>query len=216
MILTPGEIALRHKLFLDVVDTDYYLRIYLALLHSFPDVTIQFKDSTKTYRVEDFNARGVDINGGDLVSAPNISAFFTDAQVTSLPVNLTYDLNYIDHNTLELRALENGLIQQVAYFMAGSDPNKILRLTWPDAFPFYGPVRLTQAWIPGANVRITVSPSNFPYLLLWKEIAGDMYLNTLLLNQNLFDAFHGTMDIQEKLMLALTVLAFSNTSVFPE
>jgi len=213
--LTPGESALRHKLFLDVVDTDYYLRVYLALLHSFPDVTIQFNDTVKTYQVEDFNARGVDVSGGDLVSAPNIKSFFTDAPVTSLPVNLTYTIGYIDHNALELRALETGLIQKVSYHSAGIDPNKILRFHWPRDFPFHGPLRLTQNWIPGASIQITVSPSNFPYRLLWKEIAGNMYLNKLLLDQNLFEAFNSTIDMQEKLMLALTVLASSNTSIFP-
>jgi hypothetical protein len=213
--LNSEAVNLRRKLFLDVTDTDYYLKIYLSLLYSFPDISRQLSDRITTYCIEDFNPRGVEISGGELCSAPNIAAFFTDTPPTSLPVNLTYEVNYITTTYAQLKALESGLVQKIYHNATGTDPRKLLRFDWPENFPFSGPIRLSQPWQENACVRITVAPSKFPFQLLWNSIASDRYLNRLLLNAGLIDEFIGTVDVQEKIALALAVLALDNQSVFP-
>lgn len=213
--LSDGAKTLRRKLFLHLTDTDYYLKIYLSLLYSFRDIARQLNDRVTTYRVEDFNPRGVEISGGELCSSPNLIAFFTDAPVTSLPVNLTYDVVYVSTTYAELRALESGLVQRIYHNAVGTDPAKILRFEWPESFPFSGPIRLSQPWIPGASVRIVVAPSKFPFQLLWSSIASDIYLNKLLLDAGLIEEFVGTVDVQEKIALALAVIALDNKSAFP-
>lgn len=213
-VLSIEEKAFRSKLFLDVTDTDYYLKVYLAALHGFADMERLFEDYVTTYRIEDFPPRGVEVSGGELVSKANMVAYFTDAMPTSLPVNLHYEISYLDSVYLELSAIESGLVETLAYQITGQDSNGLLRFDWKD-FPFTGPIQLNQTWIAGAKVQISVEPSQFPYQVLLDAISGDLWINQVLVDAGLITAFKSTTDLQEKLAIALLVLGASNTSVFP-
>ncbi len=211
----PDELVFRNKLFLNVTTSDYYLKSYLALLHSFSDIERLFEDDLVTYRIEDFPPRGVMIEGAEFVSSPNTVGYFTDPVVTALPINQIYEVRYYSSTYLDLFAIETGLTRRTAYHASGTSPNKILRFDWMD-FPFQGPIQLNQEWAVGAKVTIAVEPSHFPVEVLWNVIRGDLWLVQNVTNQGLMDALSGTMDIQEKVAIALMILILANDVVFGE
>ncbi len=92
--LNAEAVNLRRKLFLDVTDTDYYLKIYLSLLYSFPDISRQLNDRITTYCIEDFNPRGVEISGGELCSAPSLFSMMTRG-IANLSRDLLMSLSFL-------------------------------------------------------------------------------------------------------------------------
>src|SRR5580700_9293115 len=121
------ELVFRAKLFLDLTNTDYYLKSYLALLHAFSDMERVLEDTITTYTIRDFMPRGVTIDGAEFLSAPNLVGRFTDALVTTIPVNLTYQLVFVSAGYLDIIAIETGLTRRTSYHLTGNSPNQIMR-----------------------------------------------------------------------------------------
>lgn len=212
--LTDDEKAFRAKTFLDRTDTDYYLKSYLSLLHGYRDVEEVCDDVITTYRISDFGPRGVVIEGGEFVSSPGNSGKFTDPPVTILPVDLRYRITCVSDSSLDVLALDTGIVRRCTYRLTGDVPNQVLYFDWQD-LPFDGPIQLNQIWAPGAQINITVEPSAFPYSVLWEIIRNDPWLFNKLLSYDLVNAIESSYDVAEKIAIALAVVVVSNPSVFP-
>ena len=214
--LSAEEQQLRKLFCLDQI-TDYYVRVYLSLLAAYPDIVANVDDTPRTYSVLDFPPRGVVISGGELMAQQGVFGYFTDPAQTVLPIDLTYEIGYIQGGTaVRIVARETGRGWSTNAFTTGTDPNKILRVEWPEEVPFVGPIKLNQSWISGAKVVIQVQPSQFPYAHLAKQISGSAYLMRLLADNKLVDEFVETADHQRKVAIALLLLARDNTSAYPD
>lgn len=212
-VLSSDAQNLRTALLLNVLNTDYYLKIYLGLLEAYPDLKAQFNDWHTSYEVTDFLPRGVLVDGGDFLSAPNIAGTFTDPPNTTLPVNLTYLIDYQSANLCNVTLVEQGNSQLVSYQLFGKAPEQILSLDWPDTLPFVGQIKLTQNWTLNSRVQIFVEPSQFPYDLILASAERWPYLNTLLVSYGMNDAYAYSVETTEKLAIIITLLGLSNPAI---
>jgi len=210
-VVSTPEQTLRSLLFLDKTNTDYYLKIYLAVLNAYPDWKRQFGDNLQeSYAIEELMPKGVYMEGGELPGYSGGPGLFMDQLVHTLPVELHYRITYLGDNLCKIAGLETGVQFNATLNTTGDDPNKILRIVWPDAVPFVGPLQLKQPWLLGATVDIFVQPANFPFGTLTQNIRGNVYLQSLLTNYDISAAFNESKDPMEQTAMALTVLGLTN------
>lgn len=254
-VLSADAQNLRTALMLNTRGTDYYLKIYLGILSGYPDLKSQFNDTHTSYEVTDFLPRGVRIDGGDFLSAPNIDGVFTDPPNPVLPINLTYLIDYQDEELLRITLKEQGNSVLVNYQILGpnitefedefpslltngggqrvtesgtpreSEDNATvltsysapitgrLAIDWPTSIPFLGQINLTQNWTLNSRVQISVEPSHFPYALILQSAERWPYLNTLLLNYGMLDAYAYSVEVTEKLAIILTLIGLDNPAI---
>lgn len=209
-IIPPAEQTLRSLLFLDKTETDYYLKIYLAILNAYPDWKQQFGSNLdESYAVEELMPGGVYIQGGDLLGYQDGPGLFVDPPSNSLPVELHYRISYLGDNLCQITGTESGIQYQVTLNAVGTDPNKIIRITWPSTVPLTGPLQLSQSWTLGSVVDIFVQPSNFPFTQLVSNLRGNAYLQSLLETYGITAEFNEDMDPVEQTAMALTVLGLT-------
>lgn len=212
--VTTEERSLRRKLFLDLTDTDFYVRKHLALIDSFPELGRQLQDEFKTYRIQDFLPRGISMFGGRFVSTQSIQGRFTDVKPTELPVGLTYFVGHNDNNSVVGTCKETGIRVTMSCVITQVGDETWLRPGWVPSMPFEGPMSTTQTWEQGSQIEIHVEPSSFPYQLMIDRLKGDPYLMTVLIQFSMVDEYVGAQDPAEKLAIALSCLALNNTSVY--
>jgi len=212
-VVGEEERKLRALLLLDVTDTDYYLKVYLGLIHAYPDIEAHFDDKGRTYDVEDFGIQAVQIDGADFMSAVNAIGLFTDPVSEELPVNLRYRIRYDQPEYAELSVRESGLIRKSRYNLSAD--GKVIHIDWPDDFPFSGPLQLQEPWAMGSEINIAVEPRHFPYEVMVSRLSNNAYLIRQISEAGLVDEYVNTQDHQRKVAIALAILAANNTSVFP-
>src|SRR5665213_3084412 len=106
-VVPAAEIAFRQQMFLDRTETDYYLKIYLAVLNAYPDWKQQFGEALQeSYRPEDLMPKGVYISGGDLLSFAGDPGVFIDPPLNALPVELKYHISYVRNDLCNIAGLE--------------------------------------------------------------------------------------------------------------
>ena len=209
--MPDAEYTLRSPLFLDRTNTDYYLKTYLSVINAYPDWKQQFGyNLQESYAVEELIPRGVYIQGADMPGNPNSPGLFTDPDTNALPVELHYRIIYLADNLCQISGLETAVQYNSTVTTVGNDPNKILRITWPDAIPFAGPLQLTQPWMLGAAIDIFVQPSYFPFAQLIASVQGNAYLQALLSAYDISAEFNEDKDPMEQTAMALTVLGLNN------
>lgn len=201
----------RRLLYLDVSNTDYYLKLYLGLLHAYPDIEANFDDRVRTYSVEDFGIQVIRIEDGDFVSDSQNFGYFTDPPAT-LPVQLRYQLQYFQPDYTKVSIRENGQVFVVRHSL--SSDKKVLHLNWPDNLPFQGPLKVRSPWTEGSSIVIDVEPRGFPYETMARRLDGNLYLIRLFSEASLVDEYVNTKDHQRKVALALAVLAAHNPAVY--
>jgi len=76
-------------------------------------------------------------------------------------------------------------------------------------------LKLTQPWIPNALIRIEVEPSHFPYKLLLQTLSSYTYLNELLVNFGMIDAYSCATEPTEQLAIILTLVGLANPAIQP-
>lgn len=213
--LPADDLHVRKLMLLHKTDTDYYLKAYLAAVEAYPDIKGLAEDPVTSYQMSDFPPRGVELSGGEFLSKENSVGYYTDTAPADLPVNLTYWVSYFNNSLVTIVGRENGLVRRVPYVLSGDAPFQTLRVEWPESeVPFKGPLSLTQAWVEGARVDITVSPSKFPYAVLVARLQGNAYLMNLLIRNQLVDEFLAVPDDQRKTAIACVVLARANPSAY--
>jgi len=210
-LLSDEDLELRQLLFLDVSDVDYYLKIYLGLLHAYPDVEANFQDDVRTYDVEDFGIQVVKIEGGDFLSAVS-AGFYTDPVANDLPVRLRYQIRYDLPEYVQLSNRESQIIRRVRYGL--SSDRKIMHVDWPDDFPFDGPLKIASPWASGSAINIQVEPRHFPYEVMVQRLSNNVYLMRLISEAGLVDEYINTRDDQRRVAIALAVVAANNPSVY--
>ena len=214
--LSAGDLALRKALCLDNTGTDYYLRAYASVLNLFPDLGDILSDTNRSYDVSDFLPLGVQSTGGRLVSNATSSGVYLDLKPITMPVPMIYNIDYDSPGQAVLSQPDIGAATN-ASVLATTDVNgTVLQMTWPDYWPFRGPVALAQAWTPGTRVQFIVEPSRFPYTAAVRAVTGISYFQHLLMSYQLATTFQNTPDVKEQLALILAVLAVSNASVYPQ
>lgn len=212
-VFTDQLARLREKLYLHETGTDYYLTRYLSLLEAFPDLKSTLADESATYQVWELLPRGVQIEGGDLLSS-NIAGLYIEPENNLLPINLNYTIDCVNAALAKITAVEHGLTRLAPALASGDASRPWLRITWPSDIPFHGPLRLDQPWTAGTKITIKVEPCRFPYETLVRRIQADDALNELLIRAELLNEFHGSSDPLEKLAVALTLVAAANPSVY--
>lgn len=210
IVLSPEAQKLRSILQLDYVGSDYYLKYYLAAIEAFPALKELTNDRVTTYSVKDFLPFTPTLEGADFVSNTGVCGIFTDLKPTSVPVTLTYTLDYVNDRLCRIVGVETG-VTVVAACNAASDVNDVfLNVAWPPGIPFSGPLKLTQAWVSGARVVIRVEPSRFPVSNLISQLQTNFYFIQLLGNFQAMGDFKNALDLRERLAIALVVLALSH------
>jgi hypothetical protein len=213
--LSEQERKLREKLMLHITNTDHYLKRYVSCVEAYPDIHALLNDSVTSYTSKDFSHYGVSIIGADFLDMTNAQGRYIDNQAQSIPVELTYEINYHDSTYVKLVCLESNRVWMAVYQLAGDPPGQIMRIEWPMDVPFDGPLRLTQVWLQGGQIKITVEPSSFPYAEMAQRVRSDSLLTQWLAAINAIDEFYNTRDVNRQVALACVVLALSNTSVYP-
>jgi len=212
--LSADDLKLRSILCLDYTTSDYYLKNYVALADIYPDILSVLNDTVTSYQTKDFLPRGVRMQGATLLSNPGVSGFYSDLRPLSLPIGLSYSIDFVAPVVCQITQIETGITLQ-AGCISSSDPNDILlRIDWPDGVPFQGPLRLTQPWVSGAHVYIQTEPSRFPYADAVNKLQQQPRLSQLLMTYGVLEAFKNTYDPMDKLVIALLVIALSNPSVY--
>lgn len=210
-VVPAAEQTLRSLMFLDRTETDYYLKVYLAVLNAYPDWKQQFGyNLQESYQPEEIMPKGVYIEGGDLATFAGSASAYTDLPVDTLPVGLHYQITWVSNTACQVTELETSFLALADVVPSGTDPNKVLGIIWPTGVPFTGPLTLNQEWGEGAVVDIFVQPSNFPFPQLVTNISGNAYLQELLLSYGLSSAFNEDMDAMEQTAMALTMLGLTN------
>ena len=214
--LSAGDIALRNALQLNNTGTDYYMRAYAAVLNLFPDLGAIIADDNCSYIPADFLPNGVQSTGGSLVSNQTSSGSYLDLKPVTMPVPMTYVINYESAGTAQLTQPDIGNQLSVSVNVMADANGTILRVQWPEYWPFRGPITLSQAWAPGAQVTFVVEPSRFPYTAAVRALQAIPYFQQLLTNYQLATIFQNTPDVKEKLALVLAAIAISNPAVYPQ
>jgi hypothetical protein len=210
-LLSEENLMLRQLLFLDVSDTDYYLKIYLGLLHAYPDIEANFQDDVRTYDVEDFGIKVVKVDGGDFLSALP-AGFYTDPISNHLPVWLRYQIRYDLPGYVRLLNQEAQVVRRSRFNLSAD--SKIMHVDWPEDFPFTGPLKIPSPWTTGSAINIQVEPRHFPYEEMAQRLSSNVYLMRLISEASLVDEYVNTRDIQRKVAIALAVVAANNPSVY--
>lgn len=206
--------SLRALMLLDVTTTDYYLKAYLAALNAYPDIQALANDPVVSYRMENFPPRGVSISGGDLFSSLDDPGAYLDNEAPTLPVALTYVIDYNSPAVVKISALETGKTSFPPFTLSGSPTPRTLRVHWPPGIPFTGLITLDQDWVEGARIEIQVTPSRFPFELITQRIRGNSWLVNTLAQHQAVDEYVATQDSQRKVALACLMIALSNPSVY--
>jgi hypothetical protein len=210
-LISQEESTLRKQLYLDLTHTDYYLKIYLGLLHAYPDVEDNFNDNVRTYDVEDFSIHVVKMDGGEFLSSGKLQGLYLDPISDELPVNLRYEIHYYQPGYV--RVLTRG-VANILRCQTATD-GKIIHVDWIDSLPFTGPIKVEVPWASGSVINITVEPRHFPYESMIARLNSSVYLMRLISEAGLVDEYVNTKDHQRKLAIALAVLAANNTAVYP-
>lgn len=200
---------LRRALFLHLEDTDYYLKVYINLLMSWPELWDLFKDTETSFSLVDFAPLGVRLTGGDLLSNTGLHGYYTDPVIVSLPVPTRFQINYHSSAIVKFVSLDEGHSDFAAYHVTDND---ILTLNWPEGAPFQGPLKLNQNWQSGSRVEIDVEPSKFPYDLMLKRVETNAFLNRLMADLDLLDEYAGSFEPETKLALVAAAVAFNHPS----
>lgn len=210
-IIPADEQVLRNELYLNKTETDYYLKVYLAVLNAYPDWKQQFGyNLAESYKPEEIMPKGVCIQGGDLIAYAGGSGLYIGLPANILPVELHYQITWVSEYVCQIAGLETNILTNAVVAVTGNDPNKILRISWPGNIPFTGPLQLNQEWAEGAIVDIFVQPSQFPFPQLVANIQGNSYLQTLLSNYGIGAEFNQDMDSMEQIAMAVTALGLAN------
>lgn len=215
VVLKPDEISMRQILQVtDQVD-EYYLKRYVAVMASFPDLEDQLYDDVVTYDMKELRPRGITIDGGVFLHNRGYSRYL-DFQVSQLPVPLTYVVEFVDGQTCRITQVETGSVVAVPCTVVSDPYGTILRISWPDGYPFIGALKTSQAWEDGCSITLHVEPTQFPYSDMVSKLQSNSAFVSLLHAQGLMAAFQNNEDDIEKLAVALLVIARSNPNVYAQ
>ena len=214
--LSTGDLAMRAALQLNNTSTDYYLRAYASVMSLFPDLEAIIADDNRSYEPSDFLPAGVRSTGGSLLSNQTSSGSYLDLKPVTMPVPMTYVISYESPGTAKLTQPDIGNQLSTSVIVMTDVNGAIMQVQWPEYWPFRGPVALSQAWAPGAQVTFVVEPSRFPYTAAVRALAAIPYFQQLLVTYQLATTYQNTPDVKEKLALALAVIAVSNPAVYPQ
>ncbi len=202
--LRAEQSLIRSALYLD--QSDYYLAAILSALAAYPDIAAYIEANIQTYDPSRVRPDRIVIQGAEFLVDKNIAGRFLDND-HDLPLNLHYTLDYLTANTALLKGVERSQVATVKFTVSGQDPAKLLRVEWPESFPFSGPMRLSQTWAGGSRIEINVFPKDFPYTQFISKVANNPYLLERLSNLLLIEEFFASEDpVERTAMLAVALV----------
>lgn len=144
--------------------------------------------------------------GATFVNNPNLRSCYT-GEDTTLPLGFTYNITYVDDVTAAISCTEKGTAAYMAVGAAGATPNQILRVQWPDGWPFQGYIQLQgQVWMPGCAVSINARPHNFPYYDVLQRVQFLPYAQQILQQMQLTREFSQSLDSVEQMAYLVTAI----------
>lgn len=202
--LRQEQSLLRTALYLD--QSDYYLAAVLSALTAYPDIASYISENVQTYDPSRIRPDRIVMTGGEFLIDKNMAGRFLDND-HELPLNLRYTIDYLTPTTAMLKGLERNQVAVVKYTVSGTDPSKLLRIEWPEGFPFTGPIRLQQVWTSGSQIEINVFPKDFPYTAYVTRVANSPYLLGRLSSLLLTEEFFASEDpIERTAMIAVAMV----------
>jgi hypothetical protein len=118
--LSADDLKLRSILCLDYTTSDYYLKNYVALADIYPDILSVLNDTVTSYQTKDFLPRGVRMQGATLLSNPGVSGFYSDLRPLSLPIGLSYSIDFVAPVVCQINRDRNNATSRL-YFIIGSE-----------------------------------------------------------------------------------------------
>jgi hypothetical protein len=205
LTLSADEQAVHDGLYLGYADTDFYLTAYFSAVLSMPDIQRYFSNPT-TFDLSRTFPTGAVVVGGSFLNNPKARSFYTGNDA-SLPLGFNYTITYSAPGTALLTCAEKNISSYALCQTLGTAPSQILRITWPDGWPFVGLIQLTgQTWGPGAEVDINVRPHNFPFYTILQSVQYLPYAMQVVQSMQLDSEYHQAIDSVEKIAYLLVAI----------
>lgn len=140
------------------LNSDYGVRAVLATVHGFPYIFEEFRDTSRTYRVSDFQPDRVVTVGAVWKNDAAGLPLFTP-ECTELPVPEEMVVEYLSNARARLTYGERVEDIDVRPVFGTSD----LIPEWPEDLGVSGSFLLQDAWQAGSRIRVQGPPARYPW-----------------------------------------------------
>jgi len=193
---------------LNDLNSDYYLRVYLALLHFY----FSEEDENTVYTLSDLQVGNVaGTNCSVLLEAPK---FIYPEDISILenkyPFNVNWNARVLSDSDLEVSGLNFATKGSTSFSIVPNTNSSILYIKSSNAFPYSVQVELSNS-ITGGNLNLvsfglTLEPSFFPYQACLDNLPNSEFVLALLKVTGNLKAYLQNIPAQHKLALILKAI----------
>lgn len=212
--VSPEESFIRSKLFIN--DSNYHLVNSMLAVYSFPEILLEFRETSRTYDFKFLQHNYVSVIGATYANTATENFNLVNIPTTfPTPAYFNWEIRYQDYNNLIFAGCDTTVSIPYTLTTTTQDSNtyRILTADWPSQAGIKGGFALDSNldWSYGNSISLYVYPAAFPYDAAIAYISKFSEVSAVLNATGLSRNFYNAQSAIEK--YATLMLAIANPSV---